>query len=54
MAPLSMELSGLILPHDVYGSHLDATGKTIDEELREDDFPEKLEKPLRLFGLALL
>ncbi len=26
MAPLSRELSGLILPHDRYGTHLDSRG----------------------------
>ena len=30
MAPLSKELSGLILPHDKYGSHLNDQGLTID------------------------
>lgn len=29
MAPLSRELSGLILPHDHYGTHLDAQGKYV-------------------------
>ncbi|ESO11249.1 hypothetical protein HELRODRAFT_183352 [Helobdella robusta] len=33
MAPLSRELSGVILLHDFYGSHLDINGKTIDEKL---------------------
>ena len=31
MAPLSKELSGIILPHDSFGTHLDDNGKTIDE-----------------------
>ncbi|KAL9693760.1 hypothetical protein quinque_013045 [Culex quinquefasciatus] len=30
MAPLSRQLSGVVLPHDRYGSHLDASGKTGD------------------------
>ena len=38
MAPLSKELSGLILPHDHYGSHLDNNGKTIDNELEKKNF----------------
>lgn len=38
MAPLSKELSGLILPHDQYGSHLDERGNTIDEELEKKNF----------------
>ena len=33
MAPLSRDLSGLILPHDHYGSYLDANGKTVDSDL---------------------
>ena len=38
MAPLSRELAGLILPHEHYGSHLDADGKTIDDELELANF----------------
>lgn len=38
MAPLSRELSGLILPHDRYGSHLNSQGKTIDDELERKNF----------------
>ncbi|KZR95977.1 Uncharacterized protein APZ42_009943, partial [Daphnia magna] len=35
MAPLSKELSGLILPHDHFGTHLVNSGRTIDDELEE-------------------
>ena len=38
MAPLSRELSGLILPHDHFGSHLDSAGKTIDVDLEKKNF----------------
>ena len=38
MAPLSKELSGLILPHDSVGSHLDDSGKTIAEDLEKQHF----------------
>lgn len=38
MAPLSRELAGLILPHEHYGSHLDADGRTIDEQLEKVNF----------------
>lgn len=38
MAPLSKELSGLILPHETFGSHLDSNGKTIDKELEKKNF----------------
>ena len=35
MAPLSRELSGFIIPHDTFGSHLDDQGKTIDSVLEK-------------------
>ncbi|CAF1271257.1 unnamed protein product, partial [Rotaria sp. Silwood1] len=38
MAPLSHDLSGLILPHDHFGTHLDANGNTIDFELEKQNF----------------
>ena len=38
MAPLSHDLAGVILPHDTFGSHLDASGKTIDKNLEEENF----------------
>ena len=37
-APLSRELSGLILPHDHYGSHLDKKGNTVDPQLQKKNF----------------
>ncbi|CAF0723360.1 unnamed protein product [Adineta steineri] len=38
MAPLSHELSGLILPHDYYGNHLDESGRTTDPQLELQNF----------------
>lgn len=38
MAPLSRLLSGLILPHDHYGSHLDSQRRTTDKELELKNF----------------
>ena len=38
MYPLSKELTGVVLPYDKFGSHLDASGKTIDEELEVKNF----------------
>lgn len=38
MAPLSRELAGLILPHDQYGTHLNESGKTIDEAREKQNF----------------
>lgn len=38
MAPLSRELTGVILPHDSFGSHLDASGRTTDSQLEKENF----------------
>lgn len=38
MAPLSKQLTGVVLPHDTYGTHLDARGKTSDSELELKNF----------------
>lgn len=38
MAPLSRDLCGLILPFDSYGSHLNASGKTVNVELERKNF----------------
>ncbi|KAL7295587.1 hypothetical protein TKK_0011225 [Trichogramma kaykai] len=38
MAPLSRALSGVILPHDFHGNHLNAQKKTDDEELEKKNF----------------
>ena len=38
MAPLSHDLFGVVLPHDHFGSHLNAQGQTVDEKLEEQNF----------------
>lgn len=38
MAPLSRDLSGLILPHDAYGTHLDNQCRTFDKTLELKNF----------------
>ena len=38
MASLSRELSGLILPHEHFGSHLDSQGRATDEALEKANF----------------
>ena len=38
MAPLSHDLSGLILPYDYYGTHLNSKCETIDTELEKKNF----------------
>lgn len=38
MAPLSKDVSGIILPYDAYGNHLDKSGRTVDDELEKRNF----------------
>ncbi|CAG7734862.1 unnamed protein product [Allacma fusca] len=38
MAPLSHDLSGIILPQEFYGTHLDSQGRTIDRQLEIQNF----------------
>ena len=38
MAPLSKDTSGIILPFDTFGSHLNASNKTIDIDLEKKNF----------------
>ncbi len=38
MAPLSKRLSGVILPHEHYGSHLNNQEITIDDDLERHNF----------------
>lgn len=38
MAPLSRQLSGLVLPHETFGSHLDSKGCTVNTDLELKNF----------------
>ncbi|KAJ8867517.1 hypothetical protein PR048_031319 [Dryococelus australis] len=38
MAPLSRELTGVVLHHDSFGTHLDSNGRTVDVSLEKDNF----------------
>lgn len=38
MAPLSRQLSGVVLSHEHFGSHLDSSGRTVDLELEKKNF----------------
>ncbi|CAG8822788.1 8162_t:CDS:2, partial [Racocetra persica] len=38
MAPLSHDLAGIILPHDIFGSHLDIQLRTSDKKLEKRNF----------------
>ena len=38
MAPLSHDLAGLVLPYDKFGTHLDGSRRTMDEDLERRNF----------------
>ena len=38
MVPLSKALTGVVLDHDACGTHLDDSGRTIDVELKKENF----------------
>ena len=38
MAPLSRELTGVVLKYDNFGSHLDSSNRTTDLELEKRNF----------------
>ena len=38
LAPISAGFSGVCLPHDTHGNHLDANGNTIDSDLEKKNF----------------
>ena len=50
MAPLSKELSGLVLPHDSCGTHLDDSGRTVDKELEKVNFQKAGEVLAEVWG----
>lgn len=50
MAPLSRQLSGVILPHEHFGTHLDSNGKTIDLELEKMNFEYAGEALAKIFS----
>lgn len=38
LATLSQDLTGLVLPHDYFGTHLNVSGLTVDAELEKNNF----------------
>ena len=49
MAPLSKHISSVILPFDTYGTHLDASNKTVDMELEKKNFKAAGEIPAEIW-----
>lgn len=54
MAPLSKKLPGLVLPHDSCGTHLDDSGRTIDEELEKVNFEKGGNFLAEVFGNTVI
>ena len=54
MSGLSLLLSGIVLPHDHYGSHLDANGITIDAELEKRNFKKAGEDVATLWSQGII
>ena len=54
MAPLSRELAGLVLPHDHFGTHLNASGKTIDHDLEKENFGKAAETLAEIWSSVLI
>uniref|UniRef100_A0AC35FWU4 Uncharacterized protein n=1 Tax=Panagrolaimus sp. PS1159 TaxID=55785 RepID=A0AC35FWU4_9BILA len=50
MAPLSKALTGVILPYDTYGSHLNSSHKTVDEALVLKNFTAAGEVLCEIWG----
>jgi hypothetical protein len=50
MAPLTAALTGVILPHDTYGTHLDSQGRTTDQELENRNFEAAGKTLAHIFG----
>jgi hypothetical protein len=54
MAPLSKELTGVLLPHDIYGSHLDNSKRTIDFYLEKKNFQAAGEVLAEVFSSVVI
>ena len=54
MAPLSRELAGLVLPHDHFGTHLNASGKTVDHDLEKENFGKAAETLAEVWSSVLI
>ena len=54
MAPLSRFLAGIILPHDTFGSHLNAKGETVDNDLERENFQKAGETLAEVWNEAVI
>lgn len=54
MAPLSRDLTGLVLPHEYYGSHLDSNGITIDKDLELLNFGKAGESLAEIWSESII
>ena len=54
MAPLSRFLAGIILPHDTFGSHLNARGETVDVDRERENFQKAGETLAEVWNEAVI
>jgi hypothetical protein len=54
LATLSQDLTGLVLPHDYFGTHLNISGKTIDAELEKINFKQTGEVLAEVWSMDMI
>jgi hypothetical protein len=54
LASLSQDLTGLVLPHDYFGTHLNVSGYTIDAELEKRNFKKTGEVLAEVWSMDMI
>jgi hypothetical protein len=54
LATLSQDLTGLVLPHDYFGTHLNVSGLTIDAELEKQNFKNTGEVLAEIWNMDMI
>jgi hypothetical protein len=54
LATLSQDLTGLVLPHDYFGTHLNVCGLTVDAELEKENFKKTGEVLAEVWSMDMI
>jgi len=54
LATLSQDLTGLVLPHDYFGTHLNVCGLTVDAELEKENFKKTGEVLAEVWNMDMI
>lgn len=54
LATLSQDLTGLVLPHDYFGTHLNVSGLTVDTELEKQSFKRTGDLLAEVWGMDMI